>query len=175
MLEDAGIIRVDGDIVSLADNWLEALEDQRRLGKEIEAEELAERRYKIKSRAYHRRHETSKSEPSAVSIAGVKLSREKRHAYLDAHAGYPAADTPSDAELVARRQRVERLVREGMARRFAEQEVNGAVARRSQARARSDPPSGPPDAAGRSRRKMPRMVEGVYVHGQECGCEWCAA
>ncbi len=32
MLEEAGIITVDGDNVRLADDWLDALEDQRRLG-----------------------------------------------------------------------------------------------------------------------------------------------
>src|SRR5215204_5014548 len=63
MLEDAGIIRVDGETVRLADNWIEALEDQRQLGKEIEAEELARKRYKLKSGAYHGRNETPKSRP----------------------------------------------------------------------------------------------------------------
>jgi hypothetical protein len=166
MLEDAGIIEVDGATVSLTEDWLEALEEQRRLGKEIEAEELARTRYKVKSRAYHRRNEAPKSRLSAVGLAAVRVSRQRRRAYLGAHGGGPAANTPSDAELVAMRRRVERLVREGMARRFAEQAVYGCATR-------SDPPSGPPAEAGA--RKMPRMVEGVYVHGAVCECDWCAA
>jgi hypothetical protein len=96
MLEDAGIIRVDGDTVSLADNWLEALEGQRRLGKEIEAEELARRRYKLKSRAYHGRHEASKFEPSAVGLEAVRRSRESRKAHLEAQ---PPPDQPGEVAL----------------------------------------------------------------------------
>jgi hypothetical protein len=166
MLEDAGIITVDGDTVSLTDVWLEALEEQRRLGKEIEAEELARTRYKLKSLAYHSRNAAPKSEPSAVGLAAVRVSRDRRRAYLDAHAGDPTANTPSDAELVAMRRRVERLVREGMARRFAEKAAYGAAASSA---ARGDLPVEP------GARKMPRMVEGVYVHGAVCECEWCTA
>ena len=57
MLEDAGILTVDDDVVTLADNWLEALEVQRELGKEAEADELAAVRHRLKSRAFHSRHE----------------------------------------------------------------------------------------------------------------------
>jgi hypothetical protein len=91
MLEDAGIIRVDGDIVSLTDNWLEALEEQRRLGKEIEAEELARTRYKLKSRAYHTRNETPKSKPSAAGLEAVRRSHAQRRAGLAAIAERAAA------------------------------------------------------------------------------------
>jgi hypothetical protein len=55
MLEEAGIITVDGDVVALAEDWLDRLEDARELGGEIEAEEHARRRYRDKSRAYHKR------------------------------------------------------------------------------------------------------------------------
>jgi hypothetical protein len=55
MLEEAGIITVNGDVVTLAEDWLDRLEDARELGGEIEAEKLARRRYREKSRAYHNR------------------------------------------------------------------------------------------------------------------------
>jgi len=84
MLEDAGIIRVDDDTVSLTDGWLESLEEQRRLGKEIEAEELAGKRYRLKSHAYHHRHETPKSEPSVASLEAIRRSHEQRRAGLTA-------------------------------------------------------------------------------------------
>jgi hypothetical protein len=58
MLEEAGIIEVDGDTISLADDWLDRLEEQRELGGEIEAEQTARRRYRERSRAYHSRRET---------------------------------------------------------------------------------------------------------------------
>jgi hypothetical protein len=91
MLEDAGIIVVDGDTVSLADNWLGAVEAQRRLGAEIEAEKVSRDRYKLKSRAYHNRHETPKSAPSRAGLEAVKRSREQREAGLAAIAERAAA------------------------------------------------------------------------------------
>jgi hypothetical protein len=174
MLEEAGIVAIDGDTVSLTPDWLDRLEEQRKLGKEIEAEETARERYKIKSRGYHRRHETPKSRPSAEGLANVRASREKRRAYL----GAPVANTPSDAELVARRRRVERLIHEGMAPRFAEQAVHGWAAIRDSASApRSDPSGDPPDEggaeAGEASRKMPQKKGGIYVHGAECACWLC--
>ena len=57
MLEEAGIISVDGDVVTLAEDWLDRLEDARELGGEIEAEEFARRRWREKSRAYHSRQQ----------------------------------------------------------------------------------------------------------------------
>jgi DnaJ-domain-containing protein 1 len=91
MLEDAGIIVVDGDTVTLADNWLDAVEAQRRLGGEIEAAKVSLERYKLKSRAYHRRHETPKSAPSRAGLEAVKRSREQRDAGLAAIAERAAA------------------------------------------------------------------------------------
>ena len=98
MLEAAGIIRTDGDTVSLTDNWLEALEEQRRLGKEVEAEELTRIRYKLKSRAYRRRHETPKSRPSAASRKAIKQSREHRKAGLVAIAERAAAAAKTEEQ-----------------------------------------------------------------------------
>jgi Domain of unknown function (DUF3854) len=57
LLEDAGILTVEDDVVTLADSWLEALEVQRKLGKEAEADELASVRHRLKSRAFHSRHQ----------------------------------------------------------------------------------------------------------------------
>src|ERR687897_1565818 len=70
MLEEAGIITVQGDVVTLAEDWLDRLEDTRELGGEIEAEEHARRRYRAKSRAYHNRREV---EPTRhyVNILGA--------------------------------------------------------------------------------------------------------
>jgi len=62
MLEEAGILAVEDDVVILADNWLEALEVQRKLGKEVEADELAAVRHRLKSRAFHNRHKVKVDE-----------------------------------------------------------------------------------------------------------------
>jgi hypothetical protein len=63
MLEESGILSIDGNVVTLADDWLEALDEQRRLGKEIDntsvygrveagAETVARRRLNAKGKAY---------------------------------------------------------------------------------------------------------------------------
>ena len=55
MLEEAGILAVDVVVVTLAEDWLERLDDQRELGKEVETDELAARRHQQKARAFHAR------------------------------------------------------------------------------------------------------------------------
>jgi predicted transcriptional regulator len=82
MLEEAGIITVEGNTISLTDNWLKALEDQRKLGKETEADELARERYKEKSRAFHSRNRDPVSKPSAEGLDAIRASREKRRENL---------------------------------------------------------------------------------------------
>ena len=57
MLEEAGIVVVNGDRVSLADNWLERLEEARELGGEIQAESLECERHKLQGEAFRRRLE----------------------------------------------------------------------------------------------------------------------
>jgi DNA-binding transcriptional ArsR family regulator len=173
MLEDAGIIEVseDGDTVSLTENWLDALDRQRIVGKEIEAESLARMRYRIRSQAYHRRDEKLVSKPTVAGLAQVRESRAQRRAYLDEQARNPTPQTPSDDELVAVRRDVERLVRHGMKRRFAEEEVFAKYAARK-ARAAKSAPDPPPRP---KQPKLPPKVDGVYVHGGSCECDWCAA
>jgi hypothetical protein len=58
MLEEAGILSVDGDALILAADWPYRLDEARRLGQEVEAEEVARTRLRLKRRAYHRRWET---------------------------------------------------------------------------------------------------------------------
>ena len=55
MLEEAGVIAVDGDVVALAADWRERLEAARDAGGELEADELAEERRRTKSRDYRNR------------------------------------------------------------------------------------------------------------------------
>src|SRR5215210_3707660 len=90
-LEDAGILTVEGDAVVLTEDWLRQLEDAREAGGELEAEELALRRYRAKSRSYHRRNEPQKSKPSTAGLAAVKRSHEQRQAGLAAMAERAAA------------------------------------------------------------------------------------
>ena len=84
LLQAAGVIEVEGDVVRLAADWDERLEAARVAGAEVEADELAERDRKLKSRAFHRRHEIPKSRPSAAGLVAIERSHEKRQAGLAA-------------------------------------------------------------------------------------------
>jgi hypothetical protein len=84
MLEAAGVIEVEGAVVRLAADWDERLEAARVAGAEVEADELAERRRKLNSRAFHRRHEIPKSRPSVAGLVAIERSHEKREAGLAA-------------------------------------------------------------------------------------------
>ena len=169
MLEAAGIIEVEGDAVALAADWSGRLHAAREAGGELEADKLAEEERKIKSRGYHRRNETPKSEPSAEGLANVRASREKRRAYLEA----PVANTPSDAELVASeaRRRARQLIREGMAPRFAEQAAHTTT--REAPRKTASVAVLAEEEAGEASRKLPQKKGGIYVHGAECDCWLC--
>jgi hypothetical protein len=83
-LEEAGILAVEGDVVTLAEDWLDRLADARERGGELEAEELACRQYRDRSRAFHRRHETPKSKPSAAGLRAIERSHEARRAGMAA-------------------------------------------------------------------------------------------
>ncbi len=61
MLQDERILTVDGDVVTLAPNWLDALDEARELGGEIGAEEIARRRLQTKRKAYHGRYKVEAS------------------------------------------------------------------------------------------------------------------
>jgi hypothetical protein len=99
-LEEAGIVAVDGNVVRLCEDWMVRLEASRESGEELEAEELARRRYRDKSRAYHRRHEArrSLSAPSAAGLAAIERSREKREANLAAHEEHQAKARAAELE-----------------------------------------------------------------------------
>jgi hypothetical protein len=84
MLEDTGIIEVEGETARLAVDWSERLEAARRIGGELEADELADRDRRRKSRAYHSRHEAPKSQPSAEGLQAIERSHEHRRVGLAA-------------------------------------------------------------------------------------------
>ncbi len=77
MLEEAGILAVEGGVIRLAADWRSRLDDVRETGGEIEADALAEDQRKRKSRAYRNRDKPPVSNPSAVGLAAVRRSREK--------------------------------------------------------------------------------------------------
>ena len=82
MLLQAGIVEwacevgTRREILRLTPSWLEALENARRLGEEVEADELAARRHRLKSRAFHSRHER----PADEVLAEDEM-RDRRDGY----------------------------------------------------------------------------------------------
>jgi hypothetical protein len=100
MLLQAGIVewgcdvRTRQEVLRLTSNWREALENARRLGGEIEADELAKKRHRLKSEAFH--------------------SRDHR----------PADEAPTEGEMQERREARPRerqaAIRDALARLFAE-------------------------------------------------------
>src|SRR5215203_41301 len=98
MLVDAGIVEVEADTLRLAVDWSERLEAARVAGGELEADDLAERRRKLYSRAYHNRNETSKSRPSGAGLEAIKWSHEQRQAGLAAIAERAAAAAKSEEQ-----------------------------------------------------------------------------
>jgi Domain of unknown function (DUF3854) len=86
MLEEAGIIVVEGDVVALADNWLEALDAARELAKEVAADELATTRHRLKSRAFHNRHKVK-----ADRAPTEDEMRDRRESYPERRRQYIAA------------------------------------------------------------------------------------
>src|SRR5215204_2947121 len=97
-LEALGVSKVEGNVVRLTADWSERLEAARRIGGELEADELAERRRKLNSCAYHRRHETPKSKPSAAGVEAIGRSHEQRRAGLVAIAERAAAAAKTEEQ-----------------------------------------------------------------------------
>ena len=97
-LEEAGILTVEGDTVTLADDWLDRLEEAREAGGELEAEELARKHYRDRSRAYHARNVPAKSEPSAAGLATIQRSHEKRSEHIAEHDEHQAKVNAAETE-----------------------------------------------------------------------------
>jgi hypothetical protein len=81
--EKAGIVEIEGDVVSLTPDWLDRLEEQRERGEELEADEQAKRDRKRRSLAYRghlerKRGKAPASKPSAASVAAIRHSRESK-------------------------------------------------------------------------------------------------
>jgi hypothetical protein len=83
MLEETRIISIEGDVVSLTEDWLAALEEQRKLGRETEADE--------RERARHRKE----SHDHRAGLEAIRRSRKKREAEM-----LKDADSMEDLERV---------------------------------------------------------------------------
>jgi hypothetical protein len=122
VLEEAGILAIVGDIVSLTDGWQEALEEQRRLGREVDtvdvngrkeagADTLAVEALERRRAEYRERMARLRARKSRVSEAGRKAIEEsnaKRAAHLAAVEAQQEAARTTSALAVAVRDYLER-------------------------------------------------------------------
>jgi hypothetical protein len=96
MLAKAGIIELDCDVVRLAGDWLEKLEEEReRKGEISHAEQQREDHRKQRVR-YHDYLESVRRQPSWAGQENVKRSRRLRDSHVLAQ---PPTDQPSEASL----------------------------------------------------------------------------
>src|SRR5215203_975027 len=96
MLAKAGIIELDGDVVRLAGDWRERLEEEReRTGEISRAEEQREDHRKQRFR-YRDYVESVRRQPSRAGQENVKRSRRLRDSHVLAQ---PPTDQPSEASL----------------------------------------------------------------------------
>jgi hypothetical protein len=97
-LEEVGVVMVEGSKVSFTDDWMERYEDAREAGGELEAEELAHRRYRDRSHAYHNRDKPAVSRPTPAGRAAIEASHEHRRAGLAAMTERVAAATKAEEQ-----------------------------------------------------------------------------
>jgi hypothetical protein len=87
--EKAGIVEIEGNVVSLTPDWLDRLEEQRERGEELGADEQAKRDRERRSLAYRDHLERKRGKarawnPSAASVTAIRRSRESKAAGLAA-------------------------------------------------------------------------------------------
>jgi hypothetical protein len=81
MLEKAGIIQVDGDLVTLAGDWLQRLEEERERTGEISHAEEQRENHRKQRRRYREYVKAVKQLPSQVGRENVRNGREKRRGH----------------------------------------------------------------------------------------------
>jgi hypothetical protein len=89
------------EILRLTPNWLEALENARRLGKEIETDELAAWRYRSKSAAFHSRSEVRPTEHWTNTGADGAIEHLRSESAAEASSAEPPPLSPLAAALRA--------------------------------------------------------------------------
>jgi hypothetical protein len=96
MLERAGIIEVDGDVIRLAPGWLARLEEERERKGEISYAEKQREEHRKQRERYHDYLESVRRQPSRAGQENAKRSRRLRDSHVLAR---PSADQTSEASL----------------------------------------------------------------------------
>jgi hypothetical protein len=157
------IVEVEGGVVRLVEDWLEALGHHRRTGEEPQAaanQRLDHLRERTSYRAYRAgKADKQESNPTLEGLEAIQRSHEHREEYMVVQGGEEAVRAREDA-----RERIDDLVLKGMKRSIATAEVIGGDGFTSELESEPDPEPPP---------KRPSQVGGVYHHGPLCECDWC--
>lgn len=155
MLQEAGVIWISEDLgtVGLTEDWLELISREYVIGAPKDIQDTHER---VKSRAFHAK-DLEGAEPSRGTKAGRENIERSRKAKGDYEP--PAHEPTSEQE-----RKIRRRVSEGMSARWARGSESSA----------GGTGLAPPRAKPKSPTDVP-LVDGIYQHGAECDCEWCAA
>ena len=149
-LEDAGIARIEGDNVVLADDWAEKLGIAREFGREYEAEKLVRERHQRQRKAYREYREKCETlSPDELARMRAEKRRTRREATEARRWRNREADKVLRPNYWAWRER----------QHLRETRADGYI---SDLAPEPEPPP-----------KRPPKVGGVYQHGPLCDCEWC--
>jgi len=96
MLEEAGVIEVDGDVIHLVVDWLEKLEAERERKGEISHAEQQREEHRKQRECYRDYRQSIESQPSRAGQDNVKRSRRLRDSHVQAQ---PPPEQPSEATL----------------------------------------------------------------------------
>ena len=98
MLEDAGIIECEGDVVRLAADWIQKLDEERERKGEISQSEQQAEDHRKQGERYRDYLKSVKNKPSAAGLAAVKRSREKRAEHIAEHEEHQVKVRAADSE-----------------------------------------------------------------------------
>jgi hypothetical protein len=130
MLEEAGIIALDVETVTLADDWVDKLEEIRVRDGEVARERLDRERHAREGKAFRNRRKVKLSQhwtnnPEADGT--VEDLRPADEPEPEKPQPYKEPPRPPEDDVVTQARKVDELVRQGMKRRLALEEVMGCV------------------------------------------------
>jgi predicted metalloprotease len=188
------IIECDPDgTVRLLPEWREALEEHRRATDEDGDTERQARKYRKQSKAYRNRDQTPADEQTSPLIGKeanrrirAEQARAEKRRWVEEQrrkVGTTAATFLADeldgvygVRFQDAAERWRTLHNGSTSDLWQAVHFGPFVRRRIEGDLYIDPePEAPSPDPPPPEPKMPPKVGGVYVHGQECGCDWCAA
>jgi hypothetical protein len=158
MLEEAGIIAIDGEFVTLADDWLDRLVEVRVRDGEVARERLDRERHGREGKAFRNRRKVKLTSHWANNPEADGAIEDLRRAdEPEPEKPQTYKEPPPEDDVLTQAREVDRLVRQGYKRRFALEEVLGSVE------------LGP----HRVERKPAAAEDDWRKHALSCACDAC--